>query len=123
MKKWITTYLLFVVFILFSLSGMANRKPVKDAVKKNVASFSKKVRTLYFKISSDTEYPGSNCPDQICSSVYNIHCAGYSQVIPLLTGECTPVMTFAGESEIIAVSATQVPNGYLLHLFPSHYFW
>lgn len=123
MKKWITTYLLFVVFLLFSLSGMANRKPAKDAVKKNLTTLSKKVRTLYFKITSDAAYPGTNCPDQICSSVYNIHCAGYSQLIQLLTSECTPVLTFAGESEIIAVPATQVPNGYLLHLFPSHYFW
>ncbi|MET0461836.1 MAG: hypothetical protein ABW007_01725 [Chitinophagaceae bacterium] len=123
MKKWITTYLLFVVFILFSLSGMANRKPAKNVVKKNLTTFSKKISSLYFKISNEADYPGSNCPDQICSSIYNIQCAGYSQLIPILTGECMPVMTFPGESESIAVPATQVPNGYLLHLFPSHYFW
>jgi hypothetical protein len=123
MKKWITTYLLFVVFILFSLSGMANRKPVKEDFKKNLTSSSKKIRSIYFKISSAAEYPGSNCPDQICSSIYNIHCAGCSQIVPLLTGDCMPVVTFPGESETIAVPATQVHNGYLLHLFPSHYFW
>jgi hypothetical protein len=123
MKKWITTYLLFVVFILFSLSGMANRKPAKETVKKNLTSFSKKVRSIYFKINSDADHPGSNCPDEICSSIYNIQCAGYSQLVPLLTGEYMPVMSFAGKSDTITVPATQVPNGYLLHLFPSHYFW
>ncbi|MCG2614566.1 hypothetical protein LZZ85_09750 [Terrimonas sp. NA20] len=123
MKKWITTYLLFVVFILFSLSGMANRRSAKDAVKKSLTACDLKVRSLYFKISSDTAYPGSNCPDEICSSVYNIHCACCSQVIPLQAGEYVPVIDFPEESETIAVPDAQVPNGYLLHLFPSHYFW
>jgi hypothetical protein len=123
MKKWITTYIFFVGFILFSISGMASCGPGNTVVKKNITSAGNKATATFFKLTLAGNHPGSHCPDEICSSVYHFHCAGCSQTSPLLAGDYTPDTFFIDAGNVSVAADTAVPNGYLLHLYPSHYFW
>lgn len=121
MKKWIATYIFFVGFILFSLSGAASCIPKKISVKKNITSFSKTAKLRYFK--TNKAHPFSNSTDQVGSSINDFHHAGCSQSFSLLPGEYILVSSFSHAANAIAVRTAIVPDGYLLHLFPSHYFW
>ncbi|PZR23362.1 MAG: hypothetical protein DI535_24055 [Citrobacter freundii] len=121
MKKWIATYIFFVGFILFSLSGTASCIPKKISVKKKITSFSRTARLSYFKTSK--AHPFSTSTDQVGSSVNDFHHTGWSQPFSLLPGEYILASSFSHAANAITVRTAIVPDGYLLHLFPSHYFW
>jgi|GEM_PF-4384694 len=120
MKKWIATYIFFVGFILFSLSGTASYAPEKTDVKKNITSFSK-TKLFFFKKGSS--HPFSHNADEIGSSFNDLHYAGCSQTLIVLPAEYIQISWFLQATDANDFPTPMVTNGYLLHLFPSHYFW
>ncbi len=123
MKKWIATYILFVSCIIFSLSGAASCGQQFFSSTKEKKSTSQKTLTFESTVSVKTPKANEDRPDELCGSFMNVHAQGFSQVAPFLPEEYPVVFPGTIAPQSIAVPVAAVQNGYLLHLFPSHYFW
>lgn len=124
MKKWIATYILFVSCIAFSISGRASCGnecvPLKN-VKVPVSSKTREFRAQ--KIFSKQQTKEDGRPDEFGRSLVNAAGPGCPSVVPYLTEERPDLFTHTGTSYSVLVPRAVILKGYLLHLFPSHYFW
>ncbi|RYG48552.1 MAG: hypothetical protein EOO01_13430 [Chitinophagaceae bacterium] len=124
MKKWIATYILFVGCIIFSSSGRANAcnqevffKHARQSSFIKIAAFKAK-KTFSKQQSNDDQRP-----DEFCRSLVNATGPCCSSLTPFVAVETPALFNNPGISYAVVVPKAAILKGYLLHLFPSHYFW
>lgn len=118
MKKRIATYIFLVGFVLFSTIKVADACP-----KTGANFFESQIIAGYLSAGIKSGQPGDADPDKICRSECNIHHASCSQMMPLLPDDCSSLLYPVNILPAVTLSPAVAPDGYLLHLFPSHYFW
>ncbi|HEX2846398.1 MAG TPA: hypothetical protein VHN59_07600 [Chitinophagaceae bacterium] len=123
MKKWIATYILFVSCIIFSISGAANsgQQFSSCAGAKNPAT--QKARALHSKFFLKNKKAHEERPDEFCRSLISTHAQCFSQITLVIPEEYPAMFPGTITPRSVAVPGMVVHKGYLLHLFPSHYFW
>jgi hypothetical protein len=123
MKKWIATYILFVSCIIFSISGTANCGqqffPSCNAKK----SATPKAKAFHSKFFLKNKKAHEERPDEFCRSLTSTHAQCFSQVTLVIPEEYPAMFPGTNAPRSVAVPGMVVHKGYLLHLFPSHYFW
>jgi hypothetical protein len=120
MKKWIATYILFVSCIAFSLSGSAN------CCNDHLTKAPLLQKTFEFKAPefiSKQPLKEDQQPNEFGRSLVNANAPGFSSIVPFITAERPDLFTYTGTLYSVLVPKTVILKGYLLHLFPSHYFW
>ena len=124
MKKWIATYILFVVCVVFSFSGRANSG--REIVSLKYARQSASVKIAEFKSKkpfSKQQADDEQRPDEFCRSLVNAGASCCSSITPFVTAETPDLFNNPAALYAVLVPKTGILKGYLLHLFPSHYFW
>lgn len=124
MKKWLLTYLFFVSIACFPSAVLA--VPKKNfQVKNNISAFSVS-KTINFKktVLAAADHHDDKSTDAIFyySHGSSILCASTSYYIaePIFS---FPVSKYGYRPKVSNKDVERVLKDYLLHLFPSHYFW
>ena len=78
---------------------------------------------LHPEITLDADHPGENHRDVICRQACHIHSTVSSQIVPCLPEEYPGLIGTAETDQVVSIPSASVMKRYLLHLFPSHYFW
>jgi len=109
--------------MVLTLSGNARGGSVSIRVNKTGSGLVKASFFSVKKLISGHQQTDDQRPDQFCRSLISSNAAGHSQPSSFLAEEQPRLLSCVIIDRPVAIPATAVLKGYLLHLFPSHYFW